>query len=289
MREKVQRQGFLSKCLERFVSITLVQKGLQVLSLYPVSGPEFLVIGASKAGSTTLYALLAGHPRLSCARGVLRGGAKVVKEHNKEVRFFNRVNRMSRRTVWAYQRLFLPDWCRRGKLIFEATPNYLSSKRAPKNIRCYSAKMKLIMCLREPSERAYSQWKMFHTVPCDELHYDSRSFEEVIANKESSYVTNGLYAEHIKRYLEYFPPEQLLILDFNDLMSNQEKVMIEVSNFLGIERFDGMEVHANAGRKLPARDVEKDNLLSELREFYKPHNDDLRMLLKQFDTSMSWL
>lgn len=129
-----------------------VRKALQLLGLYNVSGLEFMIIGAPKAGSTTLFSLLRSHPQIVESFGVKRHG----KVRKKELRFFNKSRPLSKVMTKEYQLCFLPDWSSKNLLRYEGTPDYLECISCPKRIYEYSAKMKLIVLLREPSMRAFS-------------------------------------------------------------------------------------------------------------------------------------
>lgn len=270
--------------MNSFLRYRKVRRALQLLGLYQVSGPEFLVIGAPKAGSTTLFSLLRSHPQIVESFGVTRQG-KVMK---KELRFFNKAKPLSAKMKKEYQLSFLPDWSSRNLLRFEGTPDYLESPSCPERINAYSPKMKLIVVLREPCMRAFSHWKMYHYRDENSELFDSSSFRSAVENRESSYVRKGLYAQQLERYLQYFPSSQLLVLDFEELIQNQQDSMDRITNFLSIRKHLFTYTKHNV-RKTKGLDDDINDVLSELRAYYAPHNRKLQKVLADMNIKMSWL
>lgn len=270
--------------MKKLLRFRKIRTALQLIGMYKVSGPEFMIIGAPKAGSTTLFWLLQSHHQIVESFGVKRRG-KVMK---KELRFFNKSRPLSKAMTKEYQLCFLPDWSTKNLLRYEGTPDYLECISCPKRIFEYSATMKLIVILREPSIRAFSHWKMYHYRDRDVPVYDPSSFKEAVSNRESSYVRKGQYADQIERYLQYFPSSQLLILDFNELSRDQQKSMDRITDFLNISRLEINYMHHNV-RSTRELDPNVDDAISELKEYYLPHNKRLKAILSDLGVKMSWL
>jgi hypothetical protein len=268
------------------------------------SRPSFLIIGAQKAGTTALYYYLAGHP-------------DIVPGRDKEIGFFTpetftRLPDHPHHSVlcrdigsifsdpgayaaaaeW-YHGLFPPPHTlgHRG-VTFEATPEYLYFPSAPQRIFSYHPRMKLIALLRDPVERAFSAWNMYHNFddPIYSRIRDIRSFERAIDDElndievdESSigpdYVRRGLYAAQLRRYSRLFPPDQLLWIDSRRLQSDTSAVLNEVARFLGLRPFSGGHTWTpmHVGRYEQGLAPES---VRFLREFYRPHNQELYDLLK---------
>ena len=200
--------------------------------------PDFLVIGAQKAGTTALYAYLRSHPDIT-------GPAW------KEVSFFDR--HWARGIGWYRGNLPLGV---RGRLVGEASPSYVFHPRAPERVASVVPQAKLVVLLREPGARAYSHYH--HEVS---LGREPLSFEDALAAEEMrlsgemerlladpryfsrawwdhTYVARGRYAEQLERWISVFPREQLLVLASEDLARSTEATYATVLAFLGARPHD---------------------------------------------------
>lgn len=176
-----------------------------------MSLPDFIGIGAQRAGTTRLYELLKQHPEICMPR------------HRKEVHYFDRYYHKGER--W-YRSLF--DHCK-GRCTGEITPAYIYGEGCAERIYALLPDVKLIAVLRSPIDRAYSQFKF----TIREKGY-SGSFTDFLEEHEDA-IERGLYFKQISRYLDYFPRENMKILLFEDMVANPEKEMSEVFAFLGVD------------------------------------------------------
>jgi hypothetical protein len=197
--------------------------------------PDFLILGAQKAGTTALYAYLRWHPQIT--------GPSF-----KEVSFFDR--HYARGERW--YRAHLP--IRRGGIVGEASPSYLFHPLAPERVARMLPDARLIALLREPVGRAFSHYQ--HEVA---LGRESLSFEEAIARENErmqgevqrmlrdpayfsyawwnyTYAARGRYAEQLERWYAAFPREQLLFLLTDDLAADTPGTYARVLEFLGVEQ-----------------------------------------------------
>lgn len=216
---------------------------------------DFIIAGVQKAGTTALFDYLSDDPAYALSA-------------TKEVHFFDDESQdWSRPDYDAYHAQF--DWSRpaiRG----EATPIYLYWPRALERIAAYNPKIKLIIMLRDPVERAWSHWRM-ETSRGVETHPFSwcirqgrqRLFdaEPWGAHREFSYVERGFYGEQMERALSLFPREQLLVLQADELRANPVKTLAKLALFLATEAphtADRREVHVglDVGVQLPQEDRE---------------------------------
>ena len=175
--------------------------------------PNFLIIGAPRAGTTWAAKNLMLHPQIFLPK-------------EKELHFFDQSYDNG---IEYYESLFKDA---KGKAIVgEATPDYLYRKEIPKLIYQHLPKVKLIVILRNPVDRLYSRyWNAKAKYPANK----DLSFEEKIAQKPL-FIEEGLYYEHISRYLTYFSEEQFLILFFEDLKAEPYAFLRKIYNFLGAE------------------------------------------------------
>jgi hypothetical protein len=195
--------------------------------------PDFLVIGAQKAGTTALYAYLRWHPEI--------GGP-----FWKEVSFFDR--HWARGEAW-YRGQF--PLRRHGRLAGEASPSYVFHPLAPDRVASLVPDVKLIVLLREPGERAYSHYQ--HEVA---LGREPLSFEDALEAEDErlrgeverlsadpkafsfawwnhTYASRGLYADQLELWFELFPREQVLALTTDELGARPAETYATVLSFLG--------------------------------------------------------
>jgi Sulfotransferase domain len=200
--------------------------------------PDFLILGAQKAGTTALYAYLRWHPDLTGPSW-------------KEVSFFDR--HYARGASWYRGHFPLRP---RGRIVGEASPGYLFHPLAPKRVQETVAGARLIVLLRDPVDRALSHYH--HEVA---LGREPLSFEEALDAEEErtrgeeerlvrdpshfshawwdfTYVARGRYAEQLERWLAVFPREQLLVLASEQLAADTAATFARVLDFLGAPPHD---------------------------------------------------
>jgi hypothetical protein len=173
--------------------------------------PDFPCIGTSKAGSTWLFNALSVHEDVWLAP-------------NKGLYFFDA--HFDRGVDW-YRRQFEDA---DGRAVGEFSHSYLSSPEAPARIAAYSPTMKLLVCLREPVDRAFSDY-----LDLVKNNGFGGSFSEAV-EQYPRLLDRGRYATHLSRYLEHFPASQLHVGLFDDLKTGAQQYADGVYDFLGIDR-----------------------------------------------------
>jgi hypothetical protein len=234
---------------------------LKISKIYEAAGedcsfPDFLILGTMRGGTTSLYHYLQKQPQ--------------VKESTcKEIHYFD--NNYHMHSVW-YRRQFHKD-----RNIFpeeitgEATPSYLSHPAVPKRVYELLPNVKLIVLLRDPVRRAYSNYLM--NIRKNREYF---TFEQAIDVSES-YKDRGCYAEQLKRWFVYFKREQFLILKSEDFFDNPKKVTMQVCEFLKIESYkDPVYKKWNCDGFGPDIPV---NIKTKLTEYFAPLNQELYDLL----------
>jgi hypothetical protein len=195
--------------------------------------PNFFLVGAAKAGTTSIYAYLSEHPQVFFP---------TVKEPHfftkvrpaPELRFL--IEAISKRS--AYLRLYA---CATGHdIIGDASPSYLWHPEVPQRIRAEIPQAKIAIILRDPVERAYSHYLMDYREGAQ-----SRSFYEALLDDMNRpekgwgvsylYYELGLYAAQVQRYFEAFKPEQVKVLMFEDFRRDPRAVLRELTDFLGLD------------------------------------------------------
>lgn len=200
--------------------------------------PNFLILGAAKAGTTSLHYYLAQHPEIYMSRV-------------KEPRFFaleaeklnfqnpdNLINYDSITDLKEYQKLFANVSTETA--IGEASPLYLYSSKAVERIKHYIPQAKLIVVLRNPVERAYSCYT--HLV---REGYETLSFEAGLAAESERIADNwahlwhyrqaGYYYRQLKRYFSCFSQEQIRVYLYEDLRQDSVSLVQNVCRFLQVE------------------------------------------------------
>lgn len=185
---------------------------------------DFLIIGAQKAGTTSLRAFLSGVP-------------DEIYLLRSEQHFWNREGQYrDGYGVSDYGALFAE--AQPHQLVGEKSPNYLTSFDAPARIARHFPKVKLIALLRNPADRAYSAYwhgRRVGAIDVNTSFGDSiRSHEQNHGKPYGDLVTAGLYSKHIDRFAEFFPMEQLLILDFEKVTVSPETELPRSLKFLGL-------------------------------------------------------
>jgi hypothetical protein len=248
--------------------------------------PDFLIIGAQKAGTTSLASYLAAHPG-------------VVPSKCKEVHFFD-LN-YERGVDW-YRSHFpvaLGQVLRsrmRGRRIQmgEASPYYIFHPLAASRAFNLLPAARVIVLLRDPVDRAYSHYH--HEI---RLGAESMAFEDAIEAEDhriaeegqrlaldSSYVSfnyqhfaylkRGIYADQIRRWLRYYRPEQFLILSSERFFKNPASEYQRVLQFLGLPPWDLPAYPAElVGTYRPLATATR----RYLGEYFAQHNAALRRLL----------
>lgn len=201
--------------------------------------PNFLVIGAPKAGTTTLNDALDQHPEIYMSP-VKEAGFFWAYGQQIDFRAPGGVNLRNRLVtdLSEYQELFKN--VAGQKAIGEASVRYLASPQAPGLIRQFIPGARLIASLRQPADRAFSEFS--HQLrdgiePC-------KSFAEAIQQERRGerdhwiacrYLHLGFYARSLKRYLEFFDRKQLHISLLEDLQANPQGLMQELFQFLEVD------------------------------------------------------
>lgn len=211
---------------------------------------DFVIGGTQKGGTTALDAYLREHPEICMAE---KNEAYVSREHpeitsagQKEVHFFDNEDYFTNGTpdYSRYHRRFNPGEAH--KVLGEATPIYMYWKDSPRRIWEYNPRMKLIIVLRDPIERAYSHWNMERIRNADKLSFwdainkeDERCRDALpLQHRVYSYISRGLYTEQLHRLWAYFPKDSVLCLKSEDLKAGLDKTLACVCEFLQVSQLE---------------------------------------------------
>jgi len=249
--------------------------------------PSFVIIGAAKAGTTSLYGWLTQHPCVMAAS-------------QKEVHYFD--YNYYRGEDW-YRRHFplaseldaltaqRGQWCLTG----EASPSYISHQWAPQRLAALLPDTKLLVMLRNPIERSYSQFQMSRREGEEPLE----SFADAVAAEENrlrpelarclrdkryqswpigcwSYLMRSRYAEQLQRWFELFAHEQFHVVTLEDLSAEPQRTLDGVHEFLGLPAHEYEHLSPLHTAEYAPLDPQT---RGSLVEYFRPHNERLYELL----------
>ena len=184
------------------------------------------IIGAQKAGTTSLYEYIKQHPN-------------VYFSDVKEITYF--IDDMYYAKGESYLHSFFNKYMNE-KVIASSHVHMLPSKDAPKRVLDYNKDMKFIIMLREPVSRAYSSynyaikndWENIQNSFLETIELEKKRIER--KEYDLMYFENGKYFKHIKYWHTYFPKDNFLILKDSELRSNGQEVVNKIFDFLKIKR-----------------------------------------------------
>jgi hypothetical protein len=207
--------------------------------------PDFFVLGAPKAGTTALHAALAGHPQLYLSpvkepKYYLTAGEDPARRGAPGQRGPGD-RHSAREWVWRradYERLF--EAAPAGLLRGESTPFYLYDLRAQRRIREDVPEARLVAVLRDPVDRAYSNWMHLWSdglEPIDDFRAAFRAEDERVAAGWAPfwhYRRLGRYGEQLEHLYALFPREQVHVLRYRELVESPRETLDAVCRFLGV-------------------------------------------------------
>jgi len=189
--------------------------------------PTFLILGAAKSGTTSLYSALGKHP-------------DVFVSYTKEIHYFDDDQNWARGEDW-YRTFFETSGGERA--VGEATPSYLANPVVPARIAKTVPGVRLIAILRDPVQRARSWY--FHM---RYFGWEHRSFEEAVAEElqvpgwdlPPHYLAGGRYRDQLERLTEYFDREQILVALLDDLQADPGATFETVMDHVGVDPTPGV-------------------------------------------------
>jgi hypothetical protein len=211
---------------------------------------NFIGIGAQKSGTSWVYACLYEHPEVCIPV--------------KEIHFFSRA-RFSKGKDW-YESHF--KLCKSFKKRGEYSTSYLYSHEAAKNIYSYYPNVALIVVLREPVSRAYSQYR--NAIRAGEVE-KKLSFDEYI-DLEPSCIAQGLYYKQLKLYYDIFNEEQILVIQYEDMTDNPKDFIQLIYKHIGVdERFVPRSLETKINIARTPRYLFLDSIMHRVAEFLRIH------------------
>lgn len=211
-------------------------------------GPDFFIVGAPKCGTTALAKLLNDHNEVQFSK-------------EKEPHFFDYAYQEG---INFYLKKYFSD-SKEESIKGEATPSYLMIPYVPSRIYQEFGKVKIIVLLRDPVERAFSSWWMLYSRGMEHLNFRDAIKEDYeksaiwkdpdlekywidhinCLNKGQplplrTYLESGYYHKHIDRYFRYFGRDNVKIVFSDELQKNYEMTMSDILKFIGVKDFNSM-------------------------------------------------
>ncbi len=231
--------------------------------------PDFIIIGTQRGGTTSLYRYLTEHPEIGAA-------------FRKEVHFFDRY--YEKGLAW-----YLAHFPERGEypVVGEASPYYLFHPEAPERIRAAAPRARFIALLRNPVDRAYSQYHMkvargleplpfAEAIECEPERLAASDDPLGPAWRHHSYLARGRYVDQFQRWFEVFPREQVLVLQSEDFYDEPEAILHQTQAFLGLRPHTPASFKVYHEADYPPLDT---GTRQRLQEYFAPYNRQLCDLL----------
>lgn len=257
--------------------------------------PDFLIIGAQRCGTSSLYKHLGAHPQ-------------IVPSLRKETRYFS----IDYHRGLSWYRAHFPmaaalqpiEWIRGAARTFEATPDYLFDPRSPVRIRDTIPDALFVILLRDPVERAYSHWQHmcrlgFEPLPFPEavaaeperITTELQALRRGVAHPARnalrfSYLARGCYAEQLSRWFDVFPREQFLIIAAEEFYADPAAIMAKMCHFMGVDEWRPAEFRNYSRSPRSHTGVSQGRsalgaLEDDLREHFSKENRDLAKLAER--------
>ncbi len=245
------------------------------------SGPDFIIGGAPRSGTTWLCHLLDRHPDIHMA-----------KPFSPEPKYFL-VDDVYDKGFDYYVRNWFSDVAD-DKIAGEKSTNYLESEEAARRIHRHLPDVKLIFIFREPVARAFSNylWSRMNGLEEEDfrtaLELEDKRESEVTGkarySRPHAYFSRGLYADLLKPYFELFPEDNILCLRFEDVHDDTHMLVSKLHSFLGVtprpEDADGLGVINESEKDGQVIPVDIAKILS--KRYSEPNKTLSEMLGKEF-------
>ena len=261
----------------RFVRYVLLQRHFYGITAPLRVLPDFAVIGVGRGGTTSLYHYLDEHP---C----------ITKSAYDELGFFDDNYHLG--LNW-YRSMF-PTKSHKEKIIkkfgkfltYDVTPFYIYNKISVERIFKSFPNSKIIAVLRNPIDRAYSNYFLGDQKESFEktVEREKEKLKRISAMDHEDYykfirnslLARGFYAEQLKSWFKVFPKEKILIIKSEDLSSNPQKNLNEIFQFLELPQHNIEKLEKkNLGNYLRMEEKTR----NDLTEFFRPYNEKLYLML----------
>lgn len=266
--------------------------------------PNFLVVGAQKSGTTSLHEILSEHPQVNMSQ-------------TKEINYFT-LDKNYRKGLEFYSSFFGSPRLEDSIATGESSPGYMCYPEVAEKIKRDLGDVKIIMILRDPIKRAFSQYwdnRRQLSEPLSERDIVHLYLKKDYVPGERGYFSRGVYINYLKLYDKIFGRENLHIMFLEDLISSPKKELQNLYEFIGVDINLGLQalpkaansskiytnpfysflftqnqyskylpVHARRfflfGKENVYRyQLPEESVLEEVKAFYRPFNEELKKYL----------
>lgn len=250
--------------------------------------PDFIIIGAKRCGTTSLYEHLGEHP-------------SIIRAKRDNLGFFNNNFHLGLN----YYRSFFPTIWQKNKkrakenkfMTFDVTTSYFPSPRSAVNIHASMPKIKLILIVRNPADRAYSEYNLikeenqtsFEKSVLDEIHRIQDEDSLMLQGKinypsidSNPLLRKSMYAQQLSSWLKLFSKDQILVISTEDFAVKTQETYDEIFNFLGLPHYDVKNnTKINKGSYVPMKPETRKLLI----DYFEPHN---KQFFEQNGKTFDW-
>ncbi len=239
----------------------------------PIKGPDFVIAGAARSGTTSLYCVLDRHPEIYMA-----------KPMRPEPKFFSRESIYSKGVDW-YLETYFKD-CRDKRIAGEKSTEYMEASLFPSRAMRHFPKLKVIIMLRDPVERTISNywWSV-------KGGYEKRTLEVAIKDelaelksgtiikgcciidktRPNVYIGRSFYSEKLRNVFDSIPSKQVLLVDFVEYTKSFVSTTLKIFGFLGASSVVPVETNTGQGKNEAERKTILDNKIRvQLQEIFAP-------------------
>jgi hypothetical protein len=191
---------------------------------------DFIVPGAQKSGTTALHYFLNQHPQIALP-------------DQQELHFFDDEEIFAHSVDYqVLHRHFRAIG--RSTMAGEVSPSYLYWEPAMERIHTYNPRIKLVILLRNPIDRAFAHWNMQRFKDREPLDFLAALKEEPrriaqprsIESRRFSYVDRGFYSTQLERVFKFFPREQVMVVKFEQFRDRKQETLDAIFDFLSVKR-----------------------------------------------------
>src|SRR6266513_6077203 len=190
---------------------------------------DFVLAGAQKSGTTALHYFLSRHPDITMG-------------DQQEIHFFDNDALFASEPDYEQLHKHYPLLAA-SMIAGDCTPSYIYHETAAERIWKYNPKIKLLILLRNPADRAFAHWNMQRFRGREPLDFFDAVREEKtrIAGappaqaRRFAYVDRGFYGQQLARLFKFFPREQVKAVKFEDFKEKQRKTLASIFSFLGVK------------------------------------------------------
>ena len=261
--------------------------------------PNFLIVGANKAGTTSIHYYCNQHPQI-CMSAIKEPMFFTAPKQNNQNK--NNKNSLSNpkfvTSIEEYQNLFIggENAIARG----ESSTAYLANPDiAIPRIKAVTPKMKIIACLRNPIDRAFSNYVMYYSEGIEKRTFEQSVSDEIEGRLQGipqgrHYLRLGLYSEAVAKYFEAFGKENFLILLFDRLKEDPETFIKKIFEFLKVDEsfIPALNVKINTSQqRIQQSQIERPEMSQKAHEMcFNFFADDIKKLkyLISFE-DISWI